>query len=293
LEADFWKIFSERRIMAVLPFNHGQLVGRQRAEFNRAAKLQRTALALQIAITAVASLAVLIDTPPFNYAFAITALVLAFMWAYVGWQYRSTRGQAERVRRVTLLMEGLGEPISQSELRDIWTGFTSSAAEGAALADSNYYDAHEGAGFSRLLEMLEETSFWSCHLMKASAHHMWVAFALSAIVSLTLFLISIVVIQGEQLQAGARLLCVFLTLGVSVEVIGAALAYQAASTELCRMAPRIDAIRANGFRQADVLMLLFDYNAAVEGAPMFLPGLYEREKTRLNALWQARKHATA
>jgi hypothetical protein len=275
--------------MAAQPLTHGQLIGRQRAEFDRAAKLQLRIFKIQVAITVVGAGAVFLDSQNYSYVLALIALLLAAGWAYVAWQYRGSRGQAERARRATLLMEGLGQEISQSELRALWCDFSAGSAEAASLEDAHYYDAREKVGPPRLLEMLEETSFWSCRLMKGSARRMWFAFTVSTTIGLLLFMTSVMVIDGRGLQDAARLLCVLLTMTISAEVIGAALSYESASAELGKMGARIEVVRASGHPMADMLMLLCDYNSIVEGAPLFWPGLYAKESEHLNALWQQRK----
>lgn len=270
-------------------FSHRQFVGRQRAEFERAARLQKRALQLQVGISVFGALSVILTAPLASYLLAVASFVLALIWAYATWACKKTRGQAERARRATLLIEGLGSKISQSEMLHLWTGFSSTEAEGANLEDDGYYDAREAPGIPRVMEMLEETSFWSCHLMQASARSMWELFGASAIFSLIVALVAVQIVDSGTAQSIARLVCLLLTLGVSAEILGSALAYQASTSELGKFGSRIAAVRATGFDLADVLMLLFDYNAAVEGAPMFVPGAYDREKDKLNGLWTARR----
>ena len=268
--------------------SHVQLVGLQRAEFAKAARLQQWILRLQCGIAVVAAIGVLFEAPIVSYVVAIVALALAAAWATAGWRYRTSRAQAERARRATLLMQGLGEAISEGELRKLKLDFTVSVEQGRKCEDKNYYAAQEAPGLPRLVEMLEETCFWSCHLLRGSAQRSWIAFIAFVSVGLILFLVTVPVFDGDRLQGAARLLCVLLTFVVSTEVVGAALSYQDASGALSTILPRIEAVRASGNKTVDLLMILSDYNSAVEGAPMFWPGLYEKERDRLNQLWQER-----
>lgn len=274
--------------MASNAISRVQLVGLQRAEFAKAARLQQWILRTQLGIAALAAVGVLFEAPLVSYVVAIVALCLAGVWAAVGWQYRASRAQAERARRATLLMQGLDEGISDGELRKLKLDFTVSAEQGRVCEDPDYYAAQAEPGLARLVEMLEETSFWSCHLLKGSARRSWFAFIGFVVTGLILFLLAILVFEGDRLQGAARLLCVLLTFVVSTEVVGAALSYSDASQALATILPRIEAVRASGNRTVDLLMILSDYNSAVEGAPMFWPGLYDKERDRLNQLWSER-----
>ena len=265
-----------------------QLVGLQRAEFAKAARLQKWILRIQRGIAALAAIGVLFEAPLLTYVFAIAALCLGGVWAVVGWQFRASRAQAERARRATLLMQGLDERISDGELRKLKLDFTVTVEQGQGCEDPDYYAAEAAPGLARLSEMLEETSFWSCHLLSASARRSWFACMGFVAVGVILFMLAVLVFEGDRLQGAARLLCVLLTFVVSTEVVGAALSYSGASQALATILPRIEAVRASGNREVDLLMILSDYNSAVEGAPMFWPGLYAKERDRLNRLWSER-----
>jgi len=271
-------------------FSHHQLVARQRAEFDLASNLQRRLLLLQGGVAGLGALSIFLTHALASYLLAIASMLLACYWTYTAIMGRKVRGQAERARRATLLIEGLGDPISPSEMRNLWAGFAAPDSAAQAREDEGYYDARESPGVVRLVEMVEETSFWSYRLMQASARAMWGWFALSVLLAIIILL----AVQVADISAGqwiARMICLLLTFAVSFEILGAALAYQASSEDLAKFGARIEAVRATDHSLADVLMLLFDYNAAVEGAPMFVPGLYDREKDKLNALWHARPGA--
>ena len=269
-------------------FSHSQLVARQRAEFDLAAKLQRRSLRIQAGLALLGGLSVLLTQPLVSYVLAVMSFLLALSWTYTAIEARRVRGQAERARRATLLIDGLGSRIAPSEMRTLWIGFSATERAAQAREDDAYYDAREDAGVARVVEMLEETSFWSCHLMQASAKAMWIWFVFSVVLAIALALAAVQIADTTIGQSIARLVCLLLTFVVSFEILGAALAYQSSGQDLSKFGARIEAVRATDYSLPDVLMLLFDYNAAVEGAPMFVPGIYDRKKDELNALWHSR-----
>lgn len=272
-------------------FSHGQLVARQRAEFDLAATLQRRSLRIQAGLALLGGLSVFLTQPFVSYLLAVLSFLLALWWTYTAVEARRVRGQAERARRATLLIDGLGSPIARSEMRNLWMGFSAPESAAEAREDDTYYDAREDTGMARVVEMLEETSFWSCHLMQASAKTMWIWFVFSVLLAMTLALAAVQVADTSVGQSIARLVCLLLTFVVSFEILGAALAYQSSGQDLAKFGARIEAAQATDYSLSDVLMLLFDYNAAVEGAPLFVPGIYDRKKDELNALWHSRHDA--
>jgi hypothetical protein len=84
---------------------------------------------------------------------------------------------------------------------------------------------------------------------------------------------------------GARAVCAILILFVSNEVMGAALAYRDAERMAEQVGNRLELVKATGYRQDDLLLILGDYNAVVEATPMYPKGLYERRREKLNYLW--------
>ena len=112
-------------------FSHHQLVARQRAEFDLAAKLQRRSLRIQSGLALLGGLSVFLTLPLVTYLLAVMSFLLALWWTYTAVESRRVRGQAERARRATLLIDGLGSRIAPSEMRNLWMGFstTESAAQ--------------------------------------------------------------------------------------------------------------------------------------------------------------------
>lgn len=272
-----------------MTLNNGKLIGLQRAEFNKAAKLQLWILRVQVFIAIVAGAAVFVEDSVVAYSATIAAVTLALVWAWLGWSYRESRGQAERSRRATLLMDGLGVQVSSGELRDLEASFTISPEEGAKHEDPNYYATQAPPGDARLAEMIEETTFWSADLMHYSARRTWILFIVFLGLGLAFLFAAVPWSGNEEIKGGVRVFCALLTLLVSTDVLGAAFSYGNAAKALKSMLPRLEAVRALGYPRADLLLLLADYNSAVEGAPMYPPGIYDKRRDRLNKLWNNRQ----
>ncbi len=55
---------------------------------------------------------------------------------------------------------------------------------------------------------------------------------------------------------------------------------------------RFDSAKARGYPEADLLLMLSDYNAAVENTPLNLPLVYAFKKKKLNQNWARRRAAS-
>lgn len=271
--------------------NLHQLLGMQRAEFARAAHLNRWILIIQLAIALTSVWLVFVEDKRPTYLGALITLVLALLWLWLLQAYRNSRGQAERARRATLLMGGLGENISPSELSDLAINFSVSRASGLALEDPNYYASRAPVGSQRLAEMLEEAAFFSADLMQRSAQIAITVFIVYLVVGLALLLGAVPFVPLERFQGLVRVFCALTTLAASSDVLGAALSYYGSSRVLNKIVPRLEVLRAASFPRADLLMLFGDYNYAVESAPPFVPGVYWWRGDKLNEAWKTKARA--
>jgi uncharacterized membrane protein len=263
----------------------------QRAEFVKAAALQSRILSVQIAIAVLAGATVYVASEVGAYISALATLVAGLVWAWFDRRYKDARSQAERARRATLIMDGLGPFLSPAELVSLEARFSATPQEGAKHEDPAYYAASAPPGPPRLAEMLEETAFWSCQLFRHSANRTWILFAVFTACLLLFLFASIPFVGMQQVLGGVRVACAMLMLLVSADVIGRASAYSKASHDLELIGLRLEKAKATGCKLSDILMILCDYNSAVESAPLFVRGVYEGHRNELNRLWLSRTEA--
>lgn len=271
-----------------VPNSNPKLIGLQRAEFDKAARLQYRILHIQIAITVLACAAVYITDERAAYLTAIFTLALSAYWAWIAWQYRESRSLAERVRRATLIAEGLGVELSAAERRDILVRFSVKSDAGKEYEDPQYYAANAEPGHPRLAEMLEESAFWSSFLLQASARRTWAVFATFLAASLILLFSTLPFAGTQHWLSGVRVVCGMVVFLVSTDIFGAALAYSSSARAVENVVSRLQTAKASGYPKHDLFVIWGDYNSAVEGAPMFPKGVYARHSNELNRLWNER-----
>src|SRR5690349_16233451 len=107
------------------------LVGYMRAEFNKAALLRKWLFGLQLAAALPAAISVVVpDTAKvLIYALAIVGGLLLVAWCLVNYFYVKARSAANAARRGALLLGGLDQPLSTSEIESLRGRFTVDSAE--------------------------------------------------------------------------------------------------------------------------------------------------------------------
>jgi hypothetical protein len=266
-----------------------ELVGLQRAEFSLAARIQDSVLVVQLCITIVAGIALFVTSAVGGYILGMAGVILAGVWAWLVWKFERTRAQAERTRRATMLVSGLGLKLSLGEMLGLSTGFSVTSDAGKQKQDSLFYSSSKPLGAERLEEMLEETAFWSGNLMKVCASQMWSVFVVLLCVALLFLFLGMPFTSGDQLQQITKIIFLTLIFLISGDVLGTARKFSSAASDLQMLLPRIETAKAHGSKPDDLILLLLDYNSAVEGAPVIPDRVYRREHDKLQALWSSRK----
>jgi len=262
------------------------LEGLTSAEFQKAEGFFRGAARTQLALLLVAAVSIFVTAETPTLLLGISTALLFALWAWLDWNYRACRGQAERGRRMLLIVEGLGNNVSLEEQRDVEEGFSITATEGQAAQNPNFFASNRAPGNERLVELIEESAFYSCRLYRFSAGYSWRRLSLFSVICLALLLSSITFASSSDLANGARLFCVIAVFLISQEILGNGRDYNEAYKALSAMQGRIRALKRGGYPEADLLVLMADYNSSVEGAPMMAPGIYKRNAANLDDLWR-------
>jgi hypothetical protein len=268
--------------------NIQELVGYQRAEFDHAGRLFRRKFAAQVLLAVVGATSTFISNEKPLFWVAMICLVIALIWLLIELNYRNTRANAERARRATLIMGGLGAAISKSELHYIQESMGSTPEEARANEDPDYFSSQKPPGPQRLTDMLEESAYWTVNLQRDSGKVMFVLFFLVLAAALFSFSLLISETPNKELLTFWRVVCSILIFCVSSDMFGQVRAYQDTVKTLDRLLLRIEIAKKSRYPQADVLLILSDYNAVVENTPLTLPLLYRIKKVRLKSNWQKR-----
>jgi hypothetical protein len=268
-------------------FNSAQFVGYQRASFAKAQCLRVWVLLSQFLIAAIAAVSVFSNDSSLLLYLAAAGGVLLIIWLTATRSYRRYKTDGDQARRACLVLEGFPDTPSPAQLFQIYQSFNVDESVATQLADLHYFATTAAKGPSRLAEMLEESAFWTEKLQEESGRWMALFLALIAFVATICGLLLMPSNDTELRVSLARVFLALLPFFLSSEVFGALEGHRAAAHSICKLRLRLNAAQGRDAQMGDVVLLLLDYNAAVEAAPMNLPYLYELRKKRLGESWNA------
>lgn len=268
-----------------LTFN--ELVGYQRAEFARASAFRTWLIVCQFAVAVPGALSVLVEDGATLYYLAGAGVILLLVWLLLDNQYREHRLAGERARRATLVMQGLGVRISPEEVFDLRNGLKVKTHSARDFEDAGYFATKAEAGTQRLAEMLEESAFWSETLQATSAAVMRSLFGGLLALGVLGIYVAVPFTDSSTMITGLRIFLAILVFGLSSDVLIATRAHAAAARTIGDIRKRLQTAASNGYREADVLYLMSEYNAAVEAAPVVVPLAYKLKRDELNERWRS------
>ncbi|WP_156942680.1 hypothetical protein [Mesorhizobium sp. L48C026A00] len=284
-DCDLNAYIEEHILGAAVSIKPETLVGYQRAEFGKAATRRLWLFVLQLAIAVPAAASVLVTDEVWVYGLAISGFVLLVLWWVAFTTYQRTRNAAQSARRASLLIGGLGGELSPDATLSFRRLMTVAEEEAATHEKADYYATSFPAGPARLGEMIEESAFYSAHLQRFSALAMLGILVIFAIVFAGIAFAALPFIDEATTLTILRVFLALLVFGMSSDVLGAYLSHRSAARDIESVRSRLQLARRDNFPLVDVLLLMGDYNLAVESAPESVPYAYDISEKRLNRLW--------
>ncbi len=266
-------------------FSASQFIGYQRASFDKAQRFRFWVLVSQLFIAATAAASVFSNDRTLQLYLAAAGAVLLVIWLYVAAKHRRYKEDGDQARRVSMILEAFTERPSPAQLFQIFQAFSVTAAQAASKAGTDYYATTASPGNGRLAEMLEESSFWTEKLQEASGAVMAGFLGVVASGAAIGWLVLTPSEDAEMRVSLARVFLALLAFFLSSDVFGALAGHRAAARSICNIRLRLNAAQVRQAPLGDMLILMLDYNAAVEAAPMILPFLYTARRKRLKAQW--------
>jgi hypothetical protein len=262
----------------------------QRAELGAAEAFRGGSLFLQFTVALLAAYSVFEDDAVHLLTIAGLGALAITVWLVLDLFYRQHRGSGDQARRLLLVVHGFGEEVGE---RGIMQAKFTAAIDGLPeLSIEEYFATVAAAGPVRAAEMIDESAFFTGALQQSSGRSMLLILLFLVVIVGVLGLLFAPQLDGAARVTIARVLLAFAVFLLSSDVLGAALAHQRAANSIEAIRYRLSAARGRGYPIGDVLQAMADYNAAVEGAPLPLPGTYKRHQSRLNRQWADYKART-
>jgi GrpB-like predicted nucleotidyltransferase (UPF0157 family) len=268
-------------------FSTDMMLTHQRAELGRAQLLQVLALATQFLVALVAAGSVFVNASETLLGLAVAGLLLAGAWLQISRWRDKHRNAGNRARRVVLLTSGLDANISAEQHRRLSDGFTVPIMNRPLMLEDGYFASRATPGPRRLVELIEESAYWTADLQRYSSHALGVAMGVALVVTSLIVWRTITDMDTAQQVLIARVLVAALVFLVSSDVVVHWLAHRRAATDIDEILSRIEVTVARGHDQTDVTLLMSDYNAIVEAAPNILPLVFVVRRGHLKSRWRA------
>jgi len=266
------------------------LLAHQRAELGRAEIFRVWGLTLQFVVALLAAASVFTDDGSHLLGFAGFGVLVISIWLVSDMYYRQHRSSGDQARRLLLIVYGFGEVVSDRDV--IQTGFKASVADLSVASIQHYFATVAPAGASRVAEMIDESAFFTGAIQRRSGELMLLLLFMALIIVGALGFAFAPQLDGSVRVVIARVLLAFAVFLLSSDVLGAAFAHLRSAGSMDSIRYRLSAARGRHYPRGDVLQAMADYNAAVEGAPLPLPGVYRRRQKELNRVWSEYKKRT-
>lgn len=150
----------------------------------------------------------------------------------------------------------------------------------------DYYGTSERNSENRLIQILQESCFWSHHLYRSSRDR-------AAIIASSLILLVIISValtlpltEIDQQYTEPRLVLLFMIFFPIWDEMGKVISFNNASNRLELIDTRLS---SNITDIAGVLAIFADYNVVTASAPLIPQKIYDKKKDVLNGLWAERQ----
>lgn len=265
--------------------SHRSLVGYQLAEFAKSSRLRICLFVLQLLVAVPAALSVVIVDEIWLYVLAILGAVFLVAWWVVSLQYEKSREAAQTARRASLLSGAFAEEFSAYELSELRQRFTVTEAQAKAKENPEYYATQEVPGAHRLAEMLEESAFFTSDLQDFSSKVMGLILVTFVVVASGLALAVGIDLDRSSSITFVRIVLSGFVFALSSDVLGSFLKHRSTATRTKEIRNRLATLQQRDAPLIDVLLVMTDYNSAVEAAPESVPFAFQLKKTKLNTRW--------
>jgi len=224
--------------------------------------------------------------------FAVLGFSLLLIAYYLRSKFEATYENAETMRRQSVLAIGLGWEISKTQFSE-WRMFAGKSAlhktEQNPL-ESNYYASSEVVGAKRLLEMTQESAFWTRHLYCYLKNYLWASF----ILSLILFVFVLTFSASGYIHQGLAMKIVYVTylilpLILSLDILNWTLKLDRSIKSIRSIERGLESIeKESNFDEQQILRLVFEYNCQLTQGfpiPVMFFNIYHDD---IQSLWDKR-----
>jgi len=268
-----------------MALNLDHLVGYQRGGFACASFWRNWTLVAQFTVALPGALSIFVVDATTTYILAIAGFLLLILAILLDRAYQHHRAAGEAARRATLIINGLDYRPTAEEKDAIAGQLSLKSDKAAELNLPDYFATHQAPGPARLLEMIEESAFFTRHLHNRSAWFMGTVFTLTLVIVI-ITVLSIIPLSATNTNiVVARIVIALLVFLLSSGSLASVTGHVAAWNDAKTVQSRARLAKVRGASINDALLIMADYNSAVEKAPLVVPMVHSFLAGKLNDQW--------
>lgn len=229
---------------------------------------------------------------PVKYVLAATAIVLALFAYFLKLRFASQYDMAETMRRQSVLTEGLGYPIDATQF-DVWkvrAGKRVDKRFSLEPRDPDYYGTKAAYGPRRLIEMLEESAFYTRNLYMRLR-----GLLLLVLIPLVLLLVVILLVipalgPASPLTLGlANAVLVIIPIAVTADLLGGVMRLNRLINGIVDVESDVARVKkSKNITEAEALRLVFEYNCLTALGYPIHNYLFQRWHPAIDKAWRGR-----
>lgn len=259
--------------------------------FDKAVRLRYSALGIEVLAGLFAVIITLLEpSKTALFWFAVIGFVMLAVSYGLKVYFSIIYERAETMRRQAVLANALRWDIQKvqfSEWRQM-AGKKMLEKLSNATLDEDYYATQQTPGPQRLLEMTQESAFWTRHLYNSIKTYLWIIFCIAVV----LFIIVLTVTSSSTLNGGLQLQIAYVVyllmpLILTIDVLGWAIKLHIVAGSIKEIECDLERLKDNNqVNDVNVLRLVSEYNCQViQGFP--IPGwFFNLHHDHIAALWK-------
>lgn len=219
------------------------------------------------------------------YALAVAALLSELCSWLMSFSIESKKSLGQEILRLNILQRAFGSRMavdiaylkSKVDKRDY--------SEAKKFDIQTYYATENSEPEKRLVDIIQESCFWSQHLYQSCQSRAVIFSLFLAILIIILVITGLALIGSDSNYSIPRLSLLFLTFFPLWSSIENAVSFSSASNKLKSIDQRLNNI---GYEQSSILSIFAEYNVVTSNTPLIPQKVYESEQHKLNDLWTER-----
>ncbi len=219
------------------------------------------------------------------YVLAVVALLSELFSWFLSLFIEREKSLGQEILRLNILQQAFGSKmeVDIAYLKSKVNKRDYSKAE--KFVNQAYYATENPEPEKRLVDIIQESCFWSQHLYQSCQKRAVHFTVFVAILIIILAITGLTLIGSDDNYSVPRLSLLFLTFFPLWSSIGNAISFSSASNKLQSIDQRLNNI---GYEQSSILSIFAEYNVVTSNTPLIPQKVYESEQGKLNELWGER-----